>query len=87
MTATQIVINVHGGVVQEVFVADPSTEVILVDWDVDDADAHDPQVVTTRLGENLTQRAFVVRVPGRPTDDLVGTEVAAAIEAAELCVH
>ncbi len=31
----KIVINVHGGVVQDVYVDDPAIQVILVDWDND----------------------------------------------------
>ena len=34
MPEMQIVINVHGGLVQEVFASEPLSELVVVDWDV-----------------------------------------------------
>lgn len=82
MTSLSIVLNVYGGVVQDVFASDPDVEVTLVDWDVEGSDAEHPDVVSIidRLGRN--RPAYVAPLPVHASHQLDGTDVAAALIAA-----
>ena len=82
MNSLSIVINVYGGLVQDVFAFDPNIEVTLVDWDVAGADADHPDVVSIvdRLGRN--RPAYVASLSVHSSQKLDGTEVAAALAAA-----
>lgn len=82
MPVQSIVLNVHGGVVQDVFASEPDVEVTLVDWDVEGADADHPDVVsiTDRLGR--TRHAYVAPLPIVSHEQLAGTDAEAAMEAA-----
>jgi hypothetical protein len=66
MPKAQIVLNVSGGLVQDVFCSDPAAEVIVVDWDFAD-------------GEH---QANVSRAEVLPLEELAGTDAEAAIEEA-----
>ena len=46
MPEMQIVINVHGGLVQEVFASEPLSELVVVDWDVAPGDHQAVEVET-----------------------------------------
>lgn len=84
MSTSQLVINVYGGIVQEVFCSDPNMEVLLVDWDVEPADAKHPSVVLVSEDGRNTQHAYVTPLTVQELDSLQGTQVAAAIDAAAL---
>jgi hypothetical protein len=84
MATTQLVINVYGGLVQEVFCSDPDLEVLLVDWDVEPAKVEHPSVVHVPADGRRTQPAYVTPLPVQTLDALQGTQVAAAIDVAEL---
>jgi hypothetical protein len=84
MKPVSIVLNVYGGSVQGVFASQPDIEIILVDWDVAGADAEHPDVVTVRDALGRTRHAYVARPTAQPLSELAGSEVEAAIEAAEL---
>jgi hypothetical protein len=75
---TQIVLNLSGGVVQDVFSSDPTAQVLLVDWDVEGDPLADRDIVGLDDGRRQAQVADI-RVS--PLDELVATDVAAAIEA------
>ncbi len=83
MAKSQLVINVYGGLVQEVFCSDPELEVLLVDWDVEPADAEHPSIVHVPADGRRSQPAYVASLSVQPLDALLGTQVAAAIDAAE----
>jgi hypothetical protein len=83
MSNTQLVINVYGGLVQEVFCSDPEIEVLLVDWDVEPADAEHPSVVHVPANGRRSQLAYVAPLAVQTIEALQGTQVAAAIDAAE----
>lgn len=83
MSKLQLVINVYGGLVQEVFCSDPEIEVLLVDWDVEPADAEHPSVVHVPADGRRSQLAYVAPLAVQALDALQGTQVAAAIDAAE----
>lgn len=71
-------LNVSGGVVQDVFSSDPTTQVLVVDWDVERNTPTDCDIVV--LDDNQRQ-AQVADLRALPLDELAGTDVAAAIEA------
>lgn len=81
MLAPQIVLNVHGGLVQEIFASDDALELLIVDWDVAHADHLEPGVVAVPLAGRLAH-AIVARPNPVPLTRLAGTDVQAAIEAA-----
>jgi len=85
MPSLQLVINVYGGLVQEVFCSDPEIAVLLVDWDVEPADAEHPSVVQVPSDSRRSQLAYVAPLAVQALDALHGTQVAAAIDAAERC--
>ena len=84
MTPVTIVLNFYGGSVQGVFASDPDVEVTLVDWDVAGADAEHPDVVAVRDTLGRTRHAYVARPTLQLHSELAGSDVEAAIEAAEL---
>lgn len=82
MPVSQLVINVYGGLVQEVFCSDPEIEVLLVDWDVEPADAEHPSIVHVPADDRHSQPAYVAPLAVQILEALQGTQVAAAIDAA-----
>lgn len=84
MTPISIVLNVYGGSVQGVFASHPAIEILLVDWDVAGADAEHPDVVAVGDALGRTRHAYVARQTPQPLSELAGSDVEAAIEAAEL---
>ena len=84
MNSTRIVLNVHGGVVQELYCSDPDADVRLVDWDVEESDPDAPGIVEIDTGGDRTQFAYVGALPAHPLTDLAGTDVEQAIQAAGL---
>ena len=82
MPKPEIIINIHGGVVQEVFASDTDIDVILVDWEVDGQSIDQPDIMEVKHNHR-TLRAFVSRPNARPLYLLAGSEVEAVIDAAE----
>jgi hypothetical protein len=80
MKAPHVVICVHGGLVQDVFCDNQNIDVLLVDFDVDAAFTGEPGLVELPDGE----RAYVAPMNLVPLDQLAGTDVEAAIDAAAL---
>jgi len=78
MSQPQIVINIQGGVIQEVFCSGPLAELTVVDWDTEPGDEGVTEVV--HRGETL--RAHVVHPIIVPLHRLTGSEIEAMIEAA-----
>lgn len=74
---TRIVINVAGGLVQEVGSSDPSVEVIVVDWDCNEEDCG--VRVSTSTGGHKS--AWITELVPCRLSDFTGTEVEAAIRA------
>ena len=87
MSKSQLVINVYGGLVQEAYCSDPEIEVLLVDWDVEPADAEHPSVVQVPSDNRRSQLAYVAPLTVQALDALQGTQVAAAIDAAEQATY
>jgi hypothetical protein len=83
MSLPPLVLNVYGGVVQDAFSDIPGVEIVVVDWDVDRDDADHPDVVSLVDRQCRARQACVAPLIVRPFSDLVGTDVEAAIEAAD----
>ena len=82
--ALKIVLNISGGVLQDVFSSDPAIAVTRVDWDTEGSDSSEPGIVQIPDGRGGTQLANVAEYPVLPLTDLVGTEIEAALKAAGL---
>ena len=81
MPKTEIVINVHGGMVQSVFASDELADVVVVDWDVVPGD--EGVVEVEHAGQPL--QASVQHPIVEPLAHLAGSELEAVIDAA--CEH
>lgn len=87
MVRPRIVICLSGGVVQDVYAFDRTTEaidieVVLVDWDTDGAEFGAGGLVEIDDGNGRVSRAFVSYTRPQPVSELDGTEVAAAMRKA-----
>jgi hypothetical protein len=80
--APMIVLNISGGVLQDVFGSDPAIAVTLVDWDCDDCSPSDNNIVELPDVRGGTHLAAVTEYPVMPLTDLAGTETEAALKAA-----
>jgi len=80
----KIVLNMSGGLVQEVFASDPAITVALVDWDTEGCDPSDNGMVEIPDERGGTQLAHVAECPVEPLEQLAGTETEAALKAAGL---
>ena len=82
---TQIVLNVHGGIVQDVFCSDLKARVVVVDWDVEEPGGDGVLEVVDARGQR--DLAFVQQRQADTLDDLLGTDVARALLAAGIDLH
>jgi hypothetical protein len=82
MAQSRVVLNVFGGVVQDVFSSDAAIEVVIVDWDTEGADLDASGLVEIADGGGHVSRAFISRPPVRPTSELAGTDASAALRKA-----
>ncbi len=80
--APKVVLNISGGVLQDVFASDSAIAVTLVDWDCDGCSRSDNGIVEIPNGRGGTQLAAVAEYPVLPLRDLTGTETEAALKAA-----
>ena len=81
MSSTKIVIEIQGGLVQDVFCSDHNADVTIVDWDSDGLNVGDSRVVEVSDGSTL-HLAGVDRPRAVPLERLAGTAVEKAIAAA-----
>jgi hypothetical protein len=81
MTRPQLVINIRGGVVQDVFCSVPGPQAIVVDWDVGDSVPGKPGIVDVPVHEAHCA-AYVQHLAVRELRELAGTDAEAAIDAA-----
>ena len=75
-----IILNISGGVLQDVFGSDPAITVALVDWDTEGCDPSDNGIIEIPDGRGGTQLANVAEYPVQPLEQLTGTETEAAPE-------
>ena len=81
--ALKVVLDISGGVLQDVFSSDPSISVVVCDWDTEGCSPSDMGIVEVPADRG-TQLANVAEYPVLPLTDLVGTETEAALKAAGL---
>jgi hypothetical protein len=74
----RIVVNVSGGVVQDVYCSNPQADFVIVDWDTDGCDPTEGGIV-----EVGRQVAHVAQREVYPLDKLAGTDVGAALSVFE----
>jgi hypothetical protein len=84
LSAPKIVLNISGGVLQDVFSSDPAITVARVDWDTEGCSPSDNGIVEIADGRGGTQLAAVAEYPVLPLTDLAGTETEAALKASGL---
>ena len=82
--APKVVLNLSGGVLQDVFGSDPAIAVTLVDFDVEGCSPSDNGIVEIPDVRGGTHLANVADYPVWPLEQLVGTETEAAMKAAGL---
>jgi len=82
--APKVILNISGGVLQDVFSSDPAISVVLADWDTEGSDPSEEGIVEIPDGRSGTQMANVAEYPVLPLADLVGTETEMALKAAGL---
>ena len=82
--APKIVLNISGGVLQDVFSSDPAITVALVDWDTEGCSPSDNGIVEITDERGGTQLANVAEYPVSPLEQLADTETEAALKAAGL---
>lgn len=86
MTQSRVVLNVSGGVVQDVFSSDAAIDIIIVDWDSEGADLDASGLVELATGggdiSGRVSRAVVSRPPIQPYNELAGTDASAAMRKA-----
>ena len=82
--ASKIVLNISGGVLQDVFSSDPAINIVACDWDTEGSDPSDDGIVELPDGRGGTQLANVAEYPVLSFTDLAGTETEAALKAAGL---
>ena len=81
---TKVILNVHGGLVQDVFCSDADIEVTLVDWDTQGRSDDESGIVAVRTHSGRKELACVADYPTNPFSDLPGTDVILALEMAEV---
>ena len=81
MHPPQLVINVSGGLVRDIFCSVPGLQVLVVDWDVGDSFPGEPGIVDVPLHEGGCA-AQVREASVAPLCELAGTDTGAAIDAA-----
>jgi hypothetical protein len=79
----RMVLNVHGGVLQEVYCDNPRAKVILVDWDTDGV-CPTEEVVEIDDSRGDCRLATVAEYPFASLTDLAGTATLAALQAARI---
>lgn len=82
----KIVLNLSGGVLQDVFGSDSAIAVTLVDWDVEGCSPSDSNIVELPDVRGGTHPASVAEYPVWPLEQLAGTETEAALKAAGLAL-
>ncbi len=84
LTVPRIVLNLSGGVLQDVFSSEPRARVILVDWATKDANPAEEDMVAIPDGRGNKAFAAVAEYPLHSLPDLAGTDVEDALDAAKI---
>jgi hypothetical protein len=79
---SEIILSIHGGVLQDVYASDADIDIILVDWDFAGSVTDEEGLIHAVHNERLI-KAFVSRPNPFPLHDLAGSEIETLINAAE----
>jgi len=85
MANTAIVIVMQRGLVQNVYCSDADAEIVFVDWGVEPCDPSDTRVVEIKTRRRV-HTAFVQEITVDPIEDLAGSMVERALDAASIGV-
>lgn len=80
MSKTKVVINLYGGLVQEVFCSDQDADIVVVDWDTETCPEADPDITRITTENGLELGAIVREFDAAPIKLLAGTDCDAAIK-------
>jgi hypothetical protein len=82
LSKPEIILSIHGGVLQDVYASDPDIDIVLVDWDVLGAVPDEEGFIHAVHNQRLV-RAFVSRPNPYPLCNLAGSEIESLIDAVE----
>ena len=82
MPKPEVILTIHGGVLQDVYASEPDIDIILVDWDVAGSVPDEEGLVHAIHNKSLIN-AFVSRPNLSPIHELAGSEIETIINAAE----
>ena len=77
--APQVVVNIHGGVVQDVYCDEPLADLVVVDWDT----SPDDEGITEAAHNGELLRAYVTHPIIEPRHRLAGSDLEAIVDAAD----
>ena len=77
--APQVVVNIHGGVVQGAYSDEPLADLVVVDWDT----SADDEGITEAAHNGELLRAYVTHPIIEPLHRLAGSEIEALIGVAD----
>jgi len=81
MPRPQLVVNMSGGLVRDVYCSVPGIQVLVVDWDIATAVPGEPGIVSVPVDTDF-ELACVSEMAVEPLAQLAGTDVEAAVDAA-----
>ena len=76
----RVVVNVYGGVVQDVFCSDPRARAAIVDWDNEGRDSSEDGIVEVQMEDGGKHFAYVTDYATQPLENLPGTDVEKALK-------
>jgi hypothetical protein len=79
----EIIVSIHGGVVQDVFCSDAEATLIIVDWDTEGASPEQAGVDKVKTAAGQERLAHVERSKPARLSRLAGTDVESALQAAK----
>jgi len=80
----RVVVNVYGGVVQDVFCSDPHARAAIVDWGTESRDPCENGIVEVQTEDGGKLLAYVADYPTQPWKNLPDTDIEKALVAAKL---
>ena len=83
MSHCQLIVDVCGGAVRNVFCSEDDAELIIVDWDIEEFNPGTPGLVEL-LDAGQTVPVRIMRVRASRLSELRGTMIEAALNAAEV---
>ncbi|REJ65659.1 MAG: hypothetical protein DWQ31_17110 [Planctomycetota bacterium] len=82
--APRVVLNIYGGLVQDVFCSDPDTDVVVVDWDTEGCNPIDEGFYDVQCDDGRMHVVQVTEKGTYPIRSIGGTDCESALIAASL---